>query len=318
MEDSSKNMMLSWEDFIYIVDLFVSDPRRHLALLGGEPTLHPRFVDFILYLNARNFHTTVFTSGIMAPKKLEETALSLDNIPEEKYTFVCNLNHPDMSSDAETRSIEAFFSEFGSKVTLSFNIFHLDFEMEYLFDYIGRFNLRRHVRLGLAAPIPGENNTYIEPNSFSAIAERLFSYFPMFIEHNVSIGFDCGFPLCIFTDEQLGMFLRHSKGGGAKMIKFGCSPALDIGPDMSVWSCFPLSRYHKRSLYEFNSITEVYDYYKDFHRNIRKINAGIYPECEECMYRENNQCAGGCLAHILNKQKVLADEKTVRKTEKTV
>jgi radical SAM protein with 4Fe4S-binding SPASM domain len=318
MEDSSENMMLSWEDFIYIVDLFMSDPRKHLALLGGEPSLHPHFVDFILYLNARNFHTTVFTCGIMSPKKLEEAASSLNDIPEEKYTFVCNLNKPDMSSDAETKRIEAFLTQFGPRVTLSFNIFHLDFEMDYLFDYIERFNLRRHLRLGLAAPIPGENNKYIEPDSFSAMAERLCSYLPMFIEHNVSVGFDCGFPLCVFTDEQLGALLRHSKGGGAKMIKFGCNPALDIGPDMSVWSCFPLSRYHKRSLYEFNSITEVYDYYKEFHQDVRKTKAGIYPECEECMYRENNQCAGGCVAHILNKQEAMIHAKTARKTEKTV
>jgi len=300
MEDSSENMMLSWEDFIYIVDLFSAGQRSHLSFIGGEPTLHPHFVDFVLYLNERNFHTTIFTCGILSPKKLEEAVSSIKKIPPEKYSFVCNLNHPDMSSNSETKRIETFLTEFGPQVILSFNIFCLDFEMDYLFDYIERFNMKRHIRLGIAHPIPGENNTYIEPDSFGEMAKRLSSYLPQFVDYNVSARFGCGFPLCSFTNEQLAEFYKLGKGSDGEYIKFECNPRFDIGPDMSVWSCFPLSGYHKRSLYEFNSVTEVIEYYKKIIQNVRKEKAGIYKECEKCIYRKNGLCAGGCLAHILN------------------
>lgn len=294
--------MISWEDLIYIADLFEREPQRHLSLLGGEPTLHPHFVDYVLYLTTRRFHTTIFTCGIMSPKRLKEAVEALKSVDDALYSFVVNLNHPDMSTPSETERIEAFLSEFGKQSTLSFNIFTLAFEMDYLFDYIERFNLRRHIRLGLAHPIPGEKNLYIPPDSFDQMAEKLSSYVPRFIEHNVSAGFDCGFPLCNFTDEQIGKFFKLGKGSGTSPVKFVCNPALDIGPDMTVWSCFPLSRYHKRSLYEFNSVQEVIEYYKTFHRDVRNSEAGIYPKCEQCVYRENEQCAGGCLAHILNRQ----------------
>lgn len=301
MSEAELNEMISWEDFIYIIDLLEQDHQMHVSLLGGEPTLHPGFVDFVLYLMARNFTTTIFTCGIMSSQRLEEAATSLKALEQPRYSFVLNLNHPDMSAPKETEQIESFLQEFGERTTLSFNIFHLDFTMEYLFDYIERFDLHRHIRLGLAHPIPGENNLHIPREQFREMAERLTSYIPQFIKHNVSVGFDCGFPLCVFSDEELGKLYKLIKGdGGGRVIQFVCNPALDIGPDMSVWSCFPLSKYHKRSIFEFDSIREIIEYYKEFHRETRKKKAGLYDDCAYCRYRENELCAGGCLAHILN------------------
>ena len=49
--DSSNHKFISWEDFIYIVDLFErSHMNNQLSLLGGEPSVHKDFTEFILYL----------------------------------------------------------------------------------------------------------------------------------------------------------------------------------------------------------------------------------------------------------------------------
>jgi len=305
MDDSEAQQRISWEDLIYIADLFEVDRSNHLSLLGGEPTLHPDYVDFVLYLAERKFHVTTFTCGIMSPKRLEEAVTHLKQLDDKQYNFVCNLNHPDMSTDKETERIEAFMKEFGQQTTLSFNIFHLDFDMQYLVDYITKFNLVPHIRLGLAHPIPGENNKIIHPKDFDTMVERLESFMPQMIENNVSVGFDCGFAMCNFTDAQLGKFLRLARSGDGRSIKFVCNPALDIGPDMTVWSCFPLSRYHKKSIYEFNSVQEILEYYRDFHKKVREEQTGIFKECADCHFKECGLCAGGCLAHILNKTEVM-------------
>ncbi len=299
MAESSRETIIQWEDLIFIADLFELSQEKHLSLLGGEPSLHPDFVDFILYLVERRFHVSVFTSGIMSERKRKETVESLKPFSGEKINFICNLNHPDMSTDAETAAIEAFLSEFGTKTTLSFNIYQIPFQMEYLFDYIERFQLKRHIRLGLAHPIPGQDNLHIPPADFDQMVKCLVSYIPDFIKHSVSAGFDCGFPLCVFSDSELGKFVKLEKGNGGKMVKFVCDPAIDIGPDMSVWSCFPLSNYRKRSLYEFNSVQEIREYYKQLHVDTRKKTTGVFNSCEGCTYFENGSCSGGCLAHIL-------------------
>lgn len=300
MNDSISSDMLSWEDLIYIADLFEYSKEMHISLLGGEPTLHPDFVDFVLYLIQRDFHVTVFTSGIMSDKKFQETKKYLSKIDPKNISFICNLNHPDISTVQETQKIEAFLKEFGNKVALSFNIYTLDFEMDYLFQYIERFKLNPYIRLGLAHVIPGEKNKYIPPENFDKMTNKLSSYIPDFEKNNISVIFDCGFPLCKFTDEQLGKFFKIT-GKSIESLLFACNPAIDIGPDMQVWSCFPLSNYDKKSFFDFDSIQDILNYYNKFHKKIRKEAGGIYKECIECKYRKNEQCSGGCLAHILNR-----------------
>ncbi len=299
MSDLSKKDQISWEDFIHVADLFEGSHERHLSLLGGEPTLHPQFVHFVLYLLARNFHVNVFTSGIMSEDKLAEARASLKGIDTQQLTFVCNLNDPASSFPSETGRIQDFLETFGVQTSLSFNIYRTDFTMDFLFEYIERFKLKRHVRLGLAHPIPGEHNQYIPPEEFGTMVDQLFSFMPQFERFDVSPGFDCGFPLCVFTDEQLGRLLRIQKGEGSG-IRFVCNPALDVGADMAVWSCFPLARYKRRSLYEFNSANEVREHYKALHVQVRQERGGVFPACTTCVHRANEHCAGGCLAHILN------------------
>jgi radical SAM protein with 4Fe4S-binding SPASM domain len=84
------------------------------------------------------------------------------------------------------------------------------------------------------------------------------------------------------------------------MSRFGCGPAIDIGPDMTVWSCFPLSTFHKKSIYEFDSLKDVIHFYEEMHKKIRIEVGGIFEECDDCRYREDGICSGGCLAHILS------------------
>ncbi len=299
MKDSISSDMLSWDDLIYIADLIEYSGDKNIYLLGGEPTLHPDFVDFVLYLIQRNFHVMTFTSGIMSENKLQEVKKHLSKIDPKALSFICNLNHPNISTQEETKKINAFLKEFGNKISLSFNIYNLDFEMDYLFQYIERYKLNPYIRLGLAHVIPGEKNKYIPPKNFDKMINKLSSYIPDFERMNINVFFDCGFPLCKFTDEQLGKFFRIA-GKSIESLIFACNPAIDIGPDMKVWSCFPLANFDKKSFYEFDSIQDIQNYFNKFHKKIRKEAGGIYKECLDCQYRKNKQCSGGCLAHILN------------------
>lgn len=152
------------------------------------------------------------------------------------------------------------------------------------------------MRLGLAHPIPGMNNTHVPVINFPMMIEKLISYLPLFERFRIRPGFDCGFAICLFTDEQLGKFFKINLGN----LKFGCGPAIDIGPDMTVWSCFPLSSFHKKSVFEFNSLHEISDFYSSLHHAVRVESGGIFEKCDDCRYREEGLCSGGCLAHLLN------------------
>jgi organic radical activating enzyme len=42
---------MSIEDFIYVLNFLTKSKSYEIGLLGGEPTLHPNFLDFLDILN---------------------------------------------------------------------------------------------------------------------------------------------------------------------------------------------------------------------------------------------------------------------------
>jgi len=297
--DDSALTELSWDNLIYIADFLEISKEHKISLLGGEPTLHSHFVDFTTYLLERNFHVNVFTSGIMSKEKLKDLTLYLSKIPPERLSFTCNMNHPKLSTEKEIDQIHEFLKAFASFTTLGYNIYQTDLDLEFLVQYINKYKLRRHIRFGLAHPIQGGKNTYIPASELGIMAKKLVAYCGLFEQNNVAPGFDCGMPMCIFSEEELGKLSKANKG----VLKFGCGPAIDTGPDMMVWSCFPLSGLHKKSLYEFNSMQEIHDYFKNIHNKVKAEIGGIFEKCVTCVYLTNEACMGGCIAHSINQLK---------------
>ncbi len=295
MARSLSDDMLSWDDLIYLADFIEISGEHHISLLGGEPTLHPDFVNFVLYLLERDISITVFTSGIISEPTLNEMSSTLIGFPEERLHFVCNLNEPDLSPPGEEEKIRPFLEKFGNQTVPGFNIYHLNFKLDFLFHYVNQYGLSRQIRLGLAHPIPNSGNKFVSIQNIRSVIGRLFSYAPHFQRFRMAPGLDCGFPMCAFSDEQIGMLYRWTGGN----IRFGCSPAFDIGPDMAVWCCFPMSSYHRKSIFEFDSIKEIVNFYQVRLNNIRVEAGGIYEACDDCHYREEDKCAGGCVAHLL-------------------
>jgi len=301
LKESEENL-LSWEDLIYIADLFEASNEKHLSLLGGEPTLHPDFVDFVLYLHQRKFHLNVFTSGIISEKRLDVAKEYLLKIPVDNLSFVCNYNHPKTSTANETKQINRFFMHFSKYISLSFNLYQKDFDFTFLVDAILKYDLKKHIRLGLAQPIPGQKNECLSINEIRGMTANLRKQLDILEKNRISIGFDCGMPLCVFSNEDVGRLFKLNRG----RVPFSCGPAIDIGPDMQVWACFPLANYERKSLYDFNNVAEINNYFSIRQNNIRKEQCGIFEACQTCTFLKEDLCKGGCLAHFVK------DRKTVR------
>lgn len=109
---------------------------------------------------------------------------------------------------------------------------------------------------------------------------------------DIAVGLDCGFRLCMFTQDELGeLFVNNAN------LCFKCAPILDIGAGLRVWSCFPLSGILNVSLRDFNSLQEIENFYDAKIGPFRGL--GTPKECLDCKYRRRAQCGGGCVAHAL-------------------
>ena len=295
----SGDKFLSWENLIYLADFFETAGEMKIQLLGGEPTLHPDFIDMVIYLLERKFDITVFTSGIMKNRILSEMASVFANVPLSRLTFNCNLNDPEQTpaSLSEQESVRAFLSQFGYRTTPGFNIYRTDFKLDFIFRLISEFGMFRMIRLGITHPVPGKKNSFIAPDDVGAIYGTICAYEPLLDRLRIRLRFDCGFPLCELSPTQLGTLYRLVNG----TFHFSCVPIIDIGPDMDVWSCFPLSSYQRKSIFDFDSMNAVRNHFHKLHEIIRVEVAGIYEKCDSCVWRGERLCSGGCLGHSLNR-----------------
>jgi len=296
----SPSRIMSWENLIYISDLLKASGDKGVSLLGGEPTLHPDFVDYVLYLADRGLSVNVFTNGIMSPSRLIEIKDHLSGLSTDRLSFVCNLNNPKQTPAPQkhTERIHDFLSVMGPWTQPGFNIYRQDFDIKFIFDFVNRYGMRRSLRLGIAHPVPGTTGMHIRPEEMGKVIERLYSFRPLFDRFRLKFGPDCGFPICKFSNEQLGWFYRLSGGGNSR---FGCGPAIDITPDMSVYACFPLSKFYRKSLYEFDTMGQIVEFYSGIHRKIRAEIPGIYPECDGCVQLSENVCSGGGACQLVSR-----------------
>ena len=292
---SASDGILSWKNLAYLVSLLKSAGDERIFFLGGEPSLHPELIEYSQYCISRGIGVTIFTNGIWPKSLLKDASTRLSRLPEEKWSFVCNVNQSDTTDLEQLEQTEAFLAAFSRHVTLGFNIYRPDFDIAFLFEYIVKFDLRRKVRFGFAHPLPGYINQHVQIADMKKTVQRLMSYRPEFEKNSVHPLLDCGFPRCLFTGDDI-LWLAEMDSVNTH---FGCSPIIDIGVNMRVWSCFPLSKINARSIYEFDSLGSLYDFYEDGLAAIRQKKAGIFPACSDCLLREDGLCAGGCAAHSI-------------------
>lgn len=132
--------------------------------------------------------------------------------------------------------------------------------------------------------------------SHGRVVDRLYSSRSLLERFRIKLGLDCGFPICKFDDEQLGWLYRLGEHA-----RFGCGPAIDIAPDMSIYYCFPLSNYNRKSIFEFDSTRQASDYFRKLQQQIRAELPGIFDECDGCIHQKEGVCAGGGVCQVLNR-----------------
>jgi hypothetical protein len=282
---------ISEESFRIAVDFARRGGERLVGILGGEPSLHPRFLELLEIAWEAKLHTKVFSNGLWREAHIAALEGRLPGLAERMHV-VLNVNGPARTPPAEQRAQEALLARLGPLCSLSFNISRADFEPSFLVDLVERYHTQPAIRLGVAAPLARMENEHVPIAEYRRLAPTLLRLADACDAHDIQLGFDCGFVLCMFTPEELG---RLQVSGAA--FKSSCGPAIDVGTDLSTWSCFPLSTFCRgRPLTEFRDLADVV---RHFRAELRPLfQAGALPACAGCRHRRRAQCSGGCGAHV--------------------
>lgn len=280
---------LSLDKIEQVMTLLEQSGDRNLRLLGGEPTRHPEFEQIVERGLQRGFFVHIFTNCMM-PKK---TVDFLASLPDNSVTFLANVSKQPTDSQKQLEMVDYALGQLAHRVQVGMTLTSPQFEYEYLIDMIERHRLKRHIRVGIAQPIVGEQNAYLHPDDYREAGKAIVAMAEVCEARDILIGFDCGMTLCMFSEEDLGILMKRSEG-----FRNVCEPIIDIGPDLDIWHCFPLSEVLNSRLEHFRNRNDIVRFYKNITQPYRTLGCKV--ECLSCKYMKRRQCNGGCLAHAMN------------------
>jgi radical SAM protein with 4Fe4S-binding SPASM domain len=295
---------ISLEAVAIYLDFLKRSRLREFKILGGEPTLHPEFCDIVDagLDHDPKFNVVIFTNGLW-PDKVKAYLSDSHTSPVK---FVVNINEPDIQKDWENDLQRETLAIAGSRASIGYNIFHKEFDLLFAVDLITKFGLKREMRIGLASPILGADNDFLREETFPQIGKRLTGQLRQLEKEDILCGFDCGFPLCMFSEQDLGAIALCSCG-----FISNCEVIIDVGPDLTAWPCFPLSSLFNVKLTDFSDAKALRNYY---HKKLAPLRSfGSMASCLSCKYLKRKQCSGGCMARTLMQWQQSGDKKIVDK-----
>jgi MoaA/NifB/PqqE/SkfB family radical SAM enzyme len=286
---SEGGRFLAFADLEYYLEFLRRSGIADLKLLGGEPSLHPEFQRIVRAGLERGLKVTVFTNGLW-PAQVMDFVAQTDTV---SFSFLFNVNEPHIQPKWESARQAESLALAGSRGMLGFNIFRTDFDLRFGLELVDRFGLKREIRLGLAHPIAGHANDFVKDRELPLLGERLLAQMEELEKKDVLVALDCGFPLCMFPEDKLDRLVTSAKPGRYSI----CGPIIDVGPDLTAWPCFPLSRLLNVSLRDFSNAKELVKHYE--HKLAAVRNIGFLDRCLECRFRRRGQCCAGCVARTL-------------------
>lgn len=301
---------ISEENFDKAVDFIVGDgSHTSIGLIGGEPTVHSKFEYLVrkLICDNRVKKIVIYTNGIIIDRYW-------DVITHPKIHLLINCNSP---QDIGIKNFEHLCSNldyllnkrgFIDNTTLGINMYNPYFEYQYLMDLLIKYSFH-HVRVSITVPNVDTDRNNDAHTYFELIKPRLLQFFDELLSNEIIPNFDCNkIPSCLMTKNELKEFDKYLDNPFIKANisksnishnRVVCGPVIDIRQDLTAVRCFGLSECTKQKINDFETITDLKNYY------IRTIDAFAYntvysSKCNECYKRKTLKCTGGCLAFKIN------------------
>jgi hypothetical protein len=242
------------------------------------------FISFAEKALKRGLDVMIFTNGLVSKKILEY----LTNIPEERLSILLNTIHPNEKNLQGTKRQKEVMERIGKVIIPGVNIYSSQQEMDYLLEYVIKYNLRKEIRLGISHSVLSQNNVFLHPKEYQKIGYNIAMFKLEAKKADVALGFDCGFVPCMFPAEYFDLLSEELKKAGNC-----CHPIIDMLTDGSFISCYPLNNFMKVKINDTLRAKELIGNFEEALKPYQDV--GIYPYCTTCTLF-NKRCNGGCMS----------------------
>jgi len=153
------NKNISMSNVQKVIEFFKRSDYRVFRMMGGEPTMHPRF-QYVLELALNEEMRVDLLSNATWNHRLNDI---FARISPNRLLFLLNIDHPDNYSLTLWKKIEKNLNALKGRrgISLSFNIFKKKPKYEYVLELIENYEIST-VRLSFSLPVLGINNAYLE------------------------------------------------------------------------------------------------------------------------------------------------------------
>jgi radical SAM protein with 4Fe4S-binding SPASM domain len=284
---------ISRDDLQYVLNFIHRSQGTVIRIIGGEPTLHTKFKERYEQIEKTGLSVGMFSNCVMD----EDKAIFLSR-KTSLQSIILNIREPKEYSVQDWNCIRRTLKH-AKKVVLSFRVYRLDFDLQFLFDLINEFKLIRAINLAPALPCLNAKNAYLPLRKYKEMGRQLAQWSRQSRAHRIMWYTDAGFIKCGFREQDL-LALREN-------VQFipdtNCAAAVEVRPDLYVQRCFGLwSKVNEKPIYlkQFSTTQQVHQYF-NARSKVIKQHYGALSRCATCRYLRDASCGGGCMVHILKK-----------------
>jgi len=301
---SEENMTL--ENFKKILDMSEEDTGdRGLSILGGEPTQHPQFKEFLGIALDRSFKITLI-SNFLFSEDIRNFILSKLEEPQVKIAFLVNSTDLDIGNRLDLFKInynaiysKLYSSNKESRITCGITV-DTSKSANYYLTYLSllKKTLTGIESLRISLSFPGEDSG---KNIFPFIydfesGDMLILLIKKCLDLGIPPALDCIVFPCMFSNrEKLKYVQKFIKNFKTKCNQENNGGPLDIFPNMSASFCYPNRKISIENIEEFKYLSKVSKILSSEYDKA-KVNISLPVECRECIYYKENMCEGPCLA----------------------
>jgi len=292
---------MTLEQFEKYVDIVPNSNDFSIKLLGGEPTQHKNFNNFLEHLIKRNRSVTIISNFLFNDDTLKYIKNAVSRY--SNIHFLINSTNLDVGKNRMeifSKNYNEIYNElykYNNEESMSCGItLEHDKDIKYYLNYLNYLNenLVNIERLRISIPFPGGDEDKDIKNVINnkKIDEKILSVIYKTIEIQAKPSIDCILLPCFFNNKEELKFIKRY----VDKVRFKCGDdaPTDIFSDNTVSYCYPLRDTVKINMNSYNNFVEAREaltyQYKIIENQVEKTK-----ECLECSFYISKECRGPCL-----------------------